>query len=1036
MQQSASPWVESMMAGVYTRSSKGDPKIMIAISLPRITNVGLFSRRLAISVWITISTATLIFAQEASSARQDELSLDESLAISPGSSDDPMMEEVLITGSLLPKGNYESNAPITTINAEQFEVSNAINIEQLLNTLPQILTGEDKTSTFGFGWATADLRGLGTNRTLTLLDGKRLVPTFADGGTVDLNLVPPGIIDRVEILTGGASATYGSDAMAGVVNIITKEDFIGFELTTAGEITQQHEDAEIANVGLTFGTRFSDGDGHLMVHADLTDRSEVRFRDRDFSAYWNDTVRDENGAPVGHSPWRNWGSSNTAVFGPLSGPLFNFTNDGEITPYDQDQYGFVTTNHLDLQLPQRRNILFSKLSYEKDRFSLNAQIHVADVASTRPMPPVPFFGIHPQLIQNNPFLSADDEEALLATPEVSFLGSQLGIDFDGDGMPNMMPFFLFKWLEGLGETRWQVENEMVQANLGFEWDISDNWGLSGTLNRGDIEYDSKIGPAVVTQKMQQALVPDPSDPSGQSCLDASNGCFPYNIYGFDQASDEAKDFISTDIFRKNESELTVASLVLTGNSSNFFNMPAGPIGLALGLEFLERVSSYDTDPRVANGEISLFSWDDAAPLDEVTIDRTSAFFEMALPLLEGLPAISFLELELAGRYTEHSTIGATSAYKAALSWFPVDDVQIRGGVSESTRAPSIEEMYGDFGQEELNPLTDVDPCSAAPVAFNEVSFEDYNYVVGTREDCIATGVPEDAVYSEGLNIANLDRIPIYLGGSPNLNEETAKTFTVGIVWTPYDFDGFSASVDYFSIEVNDYIDRLPLATFNPASAIYRCYDRNSEAPGAQDLRPAYCAGLNRNEEGVLTSIDAGLRNLALHRVRGADFSISQRLDFADAIVDLNYVASYVDEKVFAVGGTAASVNCVGLFNLPIGGDACSRPVTKLKHRATASWMKGDSTLQLTWRHLSSATDGRTDEDYYVESVDAFNYFELSGNYNFQNGLAVTVGVRNLFDKSPPVLDMWNSGEANTYPNLYDVFGRSIFARLKYTFNSI
>ena len=130
------------------------------------------------------------------------------------------------------------------INAAQFEVSNAINIEQLLNTLPQILTGEDRSSTFGFGWATADLRGLGTNRTLTLLDGQRLVPTFADGGTVDLNLVPPGIIDRVEILTGGASTTYGSDAMAGVVNIITKEGFTGIELTTAGEITQEVQTGE------------------------------------------------------------------------------------------------------------------------------------------------------------------------------------------------------------------------------------------------------------------------------------------------------------------------------------------------------------------------------------------------------------------------------------------------------------------------------------------------------------------------------------------------------------------------------------------------------------------------------------------------------------------------------------------------------------------------------------------------------------------------------------------------------------------------
>lgn len=990
-----------------------------------------FLKKLSVGVWIAHASGWTL-AQELDSAVADPG--DESLRVSSVPLNEPLMEEVLITGSLLPKGNYESNAPITTINAEQFEVSNAINIEQLLNTLPQILTGEDRTSTFGFGWATADLRGLGTNRTLTLLDGQRLVPTFADGGTVDLNLVPPGIIERVEILTGGASATYGSDAMAGVVNIITKEGFVGLELTTAGEITQEYDDAEIANLGVTFGTNFSDDRGHWMIHADVTDRSEVRFTNRQFSSYWNDTLRDENGEPIGHTPWRNYGSANAAVFGPLSGPLFNFTDDGAITPYDQGQYGFVTTKHFDLQVPQRRNVIFSKVSWEGDRLSAYGQLHGADVSSIRPMPPVPYFGLNPTLIQNNPFLSADAESAFLNTPEAFFLGPQIGQDLDGDGLPNIMPFFLGKWLEGLGETRWQVENEMFQVNLGFDWDISNSWGLQGTLNRGNIEYDSRIGPAVVRERMQQALVPDPADPSGQSCLDASNGCVPYNVFGFDQASDAAKAFVSTDIFRKNESELTVASLLFSGNSGDIFTMPAGPIGIAVGVEYLERVSSYDTDPRVANGEIAVISLNDSAPLDEVTIDRTSLFFETAVPLLESLPAISFLELEMAGRYTEHSTIGSTIAYKAALSWFPVDDVQVRTGFSESTRAPSIEEMFGDFGQEELNPFFDADPCSAAPIFYNQIGFGGGDYIVGTPEDCIASGVPVDALYSEELNITNTARIPVYLGGSPNLNEETAETFTFGVVWTPYSLEGFSASVDYFSIEVDGYIDSLP--SNNPASSLYFCYNTVLDAPSFQDIRPAYCAGLNRDESGALVSINAGLRNLALHSVRGADFSISQRLDMADGVLDLNYVASYVDEKIFAVGGTSAAINCVGQFNLPIGGDACSRPVTKLKHRATASWTRGSLTAQLTWRHLSKATDGRTDQDFFVEEIDAFNYFELSSNYAFNNGLTATIGVRNLFDEAPPVLDMWNSWEANTFPNLYDVFGRSIFARLKYTFDSI
>lgn len=986
------------------------------------------------------SILSLFFASSSAHA-QEPSELDASSPMSqdlvlsdPTISDDPLMEEVFITGSLLPKGNYESNAPITTINAEQFEVSNAINIEQLLNTLPQILTGEDRTSTFGFGWATADLRGLGTNRTLTLLDGNRLVPTFADGGTVDLNLVPSGIIERVEILTGGASTTYGSDAMAGVVNIITKEGFTGFEITTAAEMTEQYEDANLSNLGITFGTEFGNGNGHWMIHADVTDRSEVRFTDRAFSEAWNQLLYDENGVAIGHVPWRNPMSSNGALFGPLSGPIANFTADGNLVPYDQEEYGFVTTKHFDLQVPQNRKVVFSKLRWDAENFSAFAQLHAADVSSTRPMPPVPFFGILPLTLQGNPFLSEAAQQTLLSTPDVMFFGPQMGFDLDGDGITNVMPLFVGKWLEGLGETRWEVENEMVQLNLGFDWSINDSWGLQGNFNRGDIVYDSLIGPAVDSARMMQAILPNPFDPTGQTCLDPSNGCVPYNIFGFDQASDAAKDFVRTDIFRKNESELTVANMVLSGNTGEFFNMPAGALGVAFGIEYLERVSSYDTDPRVATGDVALFSWDDAAPLDEVTIDRSSVFFEMAIPVVDGIPGISFLELELAGRYTEHSTIGATTAYKAAVSWFPIDDIQVRAGLSESTRAPSIEEMFGDFGQEELNLIGDADPCSAAPIFYNQMGYGGGNYVVGTAEDCIASGVPESALYSPQINIQNSGGIPIYLGGSPDLDEETAETFTLGVVWTPYEFDGFSASLDYFSIEVKNYIDSLPF--FNPASLLYFCYNTALDAPSFQDIRPAYCAGLNRDESGALVSINGGLRNLAAHKVQGADISLSQRLNVAGGVVDLSYVASYMDDKLYAVGGTSAEINCVGRYNMPIGGDACARPVTKLKHRATASWMKGNLTAQLTWRHLSKVSNARTDQSFYVDSIDAFNYFALSGNYAFDNGLIATVGVRNLFDEAPPVLDMDSSWEANSFPNMYDVFGRSVFARLKYTFDAI
>ncbi len=192
------------------------------------------------------------------------------------------IEEVFVTGSLLPKGDFVSKAPIATITSSQFEMSNAVNVENLINTMPQVVGGADRSSSFGQGIATANLRGLGENRTLVLINSRRFVPTFPDGGTVDLNFIPVGLIDRVEILTGGASAAYGSDAMAGVINFILKEETDGWEFNAGAEITEQG-DSEIFNFNLTNGGSFAGGKGSYLVHADYLEREPLYFTDRNLT---------------------------------------------------------------------------------------------------------------------------------------------------------------------------------------------------------------------------------------------------------------------------------------------------------------------------------------------------------------------------------------------------------------------------------------------------------------------------------------------------------------------------------------------------------------------------------------------------------------------------------------------------------------------------------------------------------------------------------------------------------------------------------
>lgn len=931
-----------------------------------------------------------------------------------GASSDLVMEEVFVTGSLLPRGNFASNAPITTIGSEQFEISNAVNIESLLNTLPQILAGSDRTSTFGLGWATADLRGLGENRTLTLLDGKRVVPTFADGGTVDLNFIPPGIVDRVEVLTGGASTTYGSDAMAGVINLITKSNQQGFELVAAAEMTGQG-DAEILNLAGTWGTAFDNDRGHFMVHIDATERRSLNYHERTFSTTFKTEFFDQ-GISQGFRDFRFPSAKSGAL------QFFGFGEDvmftpegGDVVPFDQFVDGYDPTENLELQIPQDRLALFSKTNWQGESFEIRFQAHIANSKLDRMAPTVsagPWIGPQRLTIQDNPFLSNSTVQTLSNTPFVQFNGS----DSDGNGIPENARAVIGRTFSELGPSRWDQTYSLRQFEIGFTRDLTGTWNLDGYVNHGEIEMDWTATPAIIQSRFAQSLLLDVSDTTGQTCLDPTDGCVPANIYGLNSISPAALDFISTDVLVTNESKITTANLLLSGNTAGFFEMPGGvgPVGVAVGLEYISRSQEIVTDDRAQSGE--LFYWGFFPVSADVTTSRRSAFFELLVPLAEGLPLLSFAELELAGRYTDHETIGGVTSFKTALSWYPVEDVQVRGSFNKAVRAPSINDLYIDFGDRAVvNAPQFSDPCSA--IGFANAN-PDY-----LAELCVLTGVPLDQVGSESLNVGP-DGVPVYFGGNASLEEETGNTISVGIVWTPYSIDGLSASVDYFDIEIEDYIGQLPGGFGHVENCFFPSEDRGTYN--------AYCNSVERNDQGVLTQINAGRRNLATHSISGFDFSINKTSDFLGGFLDATYVASIVNSKKYSVNGSTLESECAGRFNSTLGGQACARPVTELKHRATLFWTRDVLSLQLTWRHLSGVDDGDEDVQYLVERIPSFDYFELGATYDFSSGITLIGGIRNLLDEDPPVLGD-NSFEANTYPNLYDVFGRTFYGRATYKF---
>ena len=932
--------------------------------------------------------------------------------------DDADMEEVFVTGSLLPQGDYNSSAPISTINSQEFEITNTVNLEALLNTMPQILAGEDRTSSMGWGWATADLRGLGVNRSLTLLDGKRMTPTFADGGTVDLNFVPAGLIERVEILTGGASTAYGSDALAGVINIITKEYFEGFELTLGSEATESN-DSQIYNASVTWGTAFGDGYGNFMVFADVTERKPLLYAEREGTEYFNEEIRNEDGTgSLGFAPSRWPMGSGGQLFG-FGGGGYSFTGSGDISPYSPED-GYNMASEMMLQIPQERQVLFSRLSWEGEGYSLAAQVHYADSdSSTTQAPswvaPWNLGGPVPVTIEGNPFLSDQAVQTLAMDPFVQ----AFGMDFNQNGIPDVSNVFIGRVFEENGPTTWQQQYELTQIKLDAEIAVGDFWLLQGTLNAGRVRGLLGATGAFVVDRFKQALLVDPSDPSGNTCLDPSNGCVPINVFGQGNISQAAFDFIGTDLPASNESDLTQVSLLLSGNTGNFFEMPGGlgPIGLAMGVEYLKREQESLVDERVVNGEVDVYGvWPNPIRGE---LSRTSFLTEASIPLLQELPLASFVELELAFRYTNHSTVDSTTSAKAALSWYLTEDLQLRVSYNQAVRAPSLNELFLDFGvvPNLRGILGFADPCSADGA--------------GSGVDpalCVLTGVPAEQVGSEELNVG-FNEIPVNRGGNPDLESETGKTFSLGFVWTPYEIAGLSLSVDYYDIEIEDYIGRLPGNGFQQVNA---CYFSDNSAIGtgtAAGIREAYCPQIERDAEGRLTRINAGSRNLATHVIRGADLSLNYAFDFGGGLLDLYYVASNIDEKVYEIN-SGLSNDCAGSWNSILGGDSCSRPVTKWKHRATANWSRDQYQVQLTWRHMSGVKDNDESFEYFVESIDSYHYFEISGRYDWDGGLSMAGGIRNLLDEDPPMLGE-NSFEANTFPNMYDIYGRTFYLRASY-----
>jgi iron complex outermembrane recepter protein len=931
-------------------------------------------------------------------------------------------EAIVITGSRIASPALTAPNPISQISAEEFTLTSSTTAENLLNTLPQVVPGESGfTNNESSGTATVNLRGLGEQRNLVLVNGRRYI--FFDARQVtDLNTVPTALVDRVELITGGSSAVYGSDAVSGVVNFILKDDFEGAEATAQYDITG-HGDGAKANLDLTLGSNLPDDRGNVTLYVNYFDRDPVLAgaRDRSF-CFLEDTV--VNGQPTlacgGSGGIPNGRFAGAALVSPtpavaaaladlgltgIDANGFKFDDTGTqvsrfIVP--GDRFNFNPDNYL--QLPQERRIISAMGHYDlTDNIEVYADgIYTNNIVETK-RAATPIGGSY-RFQVNSPFLTPgvqnlfralDQSEANPATRDDGFATLSIGRRINEGGTRDVT-FERNAWRIVTG-----LRGDIGSASESFLTDLKFDSYYSFARTRNVTNSEGNILQAAFTQGVTTVFrnpatgatspFPFAGVPGGGvlQCENPSNGCVPLNIFG-PNISEEGLSFITGRSTSSEEAEMQVATAYMTGN---LIELPAGPAGFALGVEWRD-VSAFFIPSQGGVGDVGEISGGD--------YDVKELFGEVRIPIIEGL------ELNGAFRYSDYSleNVGGVWTYGGGATWQVFDALMVRGQYQRAVRAPSVDEL---FRSDSTVSEAATDPC-ATPAA-----------LTGTLRDlCIATGVPAASVGTSGVQ-PNF-QITGIVGGNPDLQEETTDTYTLGAVLRP--MRRMSFTVDYYNISIEDAIFRAPLQ-----GVLDLCYNV------FQDVNDPFCQAIVRLPDGPIGTpggINAPFDNIGAIKTDGIDVSGAYQFDVSQFFGDdstfgiaasVNWLNKFERNPVAAIPQLVTS--CEGSFGL-----SCGEPLPEWKGTARATLEVGPFTGSLRYRYIGEVTDDRitrgivTPAQLAVPEINPEHYFDLSLSWDVEP-LTVFGGVINMTNNKQQLIGS-SQEQLNTFPSTYDPLGIRFF----------
>ncbi|WP_293905681.1 TonB-dependent receptor [Phenylobacterium sp.] len=961
------------------------------------------------------------------------------------------VSEVVVTGTRIPSPNLESVSPVTAIGSAELKAQGVTRVEDMINTLPQAFAAQGAALSNGStGTATVNLRGLGATRTLVLIDGRRLMPgtpnTTGGALSADLNFIPGALVQRVDVLTGGASAVYGADAVAGVVNFIMQKNFEGVRVDANYGIYQHNNSSDIADVvrtkargaaspqfyqlpkhnvrdgeqsevTLVIGVNAPDGKGNVTAYAGYRHVEPILQGNRDYSSCTlnsGDTFA-QNGC----------GGSGTAFPARVGNQIVNPTGPGNTfrTRTGGDTYNFGPSNYY--QRPDDRYVMGAFAEYEIQPWAkAYADLMFMDDTSTYQIAPGGVFTSTQSINCANPLVSAQEKALMPATaatgggncltnPGGTFTGTVSRRNIEGGGRQG------------------RTEHTQYRYVIGLKGDLNDHWNYDFYMQYGRVEFQQVVTGFFRSSAIAKSLnvVNVNGVPTCASVVDGSDpACVPYNIFSLGGVTTAARKYLETPSTQAGNLAERVVNLSIGGDLTDYgIKSPWAQdgVGVSVGAEYRREQLDYAADFISSSGDLA--GSGGANPPVNGSYDVYELFGEARVPLITDMPFVKKAQLELAYRYSDYSSSGTTSTYKIAGDWQIVDDLRLRGSYQRAVRAPHVLELFSP-----QNVVLDgtQDPCAG----------------LSPGDPKVATCAAIFKLTTAQVLAIEKNPAPQYngqIGGNPNLKPETSDTFSFGFVATPTFLPGFNLSADYFDIKVKDYINNVGADVI-----ITRCVNTSN---------PFFCNLVHRDAQGSLFLSNQGFiqdttLNTGALRTKGIDINASYRTDL-DRFglenmggITLSFVGTYLDQLKTQVLPGDKFYDCAKLY-----GTVCGTPNPQWRHKMRLTWatpfeygdwIKGVG-LSVQWRHFDKVTLDAYDKDPQLNNtgiqyasdrtLSSRDYIDMTATWTVRNTIKFRAGVNNVFDRDPPLVGQSNCPagvcNGNTFPQVYDSFGRYAFIGL-------